>query len=120
LGVGGDAIVTGDVQAALYLISSSRELKDNIIDLSNQEALDVLEHLSPVKFNYKADDAKKVHIGFIAEDVPQSVASTDGKSISLMDIVATLTRVVKEQQKTINALSEKCHSLELAMNRALS
>jgi hypothetical protein len=112
--------VTGDIAAANFLIISSREIKDNIIDLSNQEALDVLEHLSQVKFNYKADDTKKAHIGFIAEDVPRSVASSDGKGISLTDIVSVLTRVVKEQQKTINALSEKCHSLELAMNRALS
>jgi hypothetical protein len=76
------------VSAANFLLLSSREIKDNIIDLSHQEALDVLEHLSPVKFNYKADDAKKAHIGFIAEDVPRSVASSDGKSISLTDIVS--------------------------------
>jgi hypothetical protein len=106
--VGGNLVVTGDIAAANLLFSLSGEIKDNIIDLSNQEALDVLEHLSPVKFNYKADDAKK------------AVASSDGKGISLTDIVSVLTRVVREQQKTINALSEKCHSLELAMNRALS
>src|SRR5215469_9837345 len=111
-------LVTGTVTAGNYLSSSSREIKENIVDFSSQEALEVLEHLSPVKFHYKADDAKKAHIGFIAEDVPQSVASSDGKGISLTDIVSVLTRAVKEQQKTINTLSEKCHSLELAMNRA--
>jgi hypothetical protein len=41
-------------------------------------------------------------------DVPRSVASSDGKGISLTDIVSVLTRVVKEQQETIDALSEKC------------
>ena len=62
-----------------------------------------------MKFNLKADNAKKVHHGFIAENVPQSVASSDGKSINLMDIVAVLTQVVKEQQKTIDALVAKSH-----------
>jgi len=113
-----NVLVTGTVTAGNYLTSSSREIKENIVDFSSQEALEVLEHLSPVKFNYKADDAKKVHTGFIAEDVPWSVASSDGKGISLTDIVSVLTRAVKEQQKTINTLLEKCHSLELAMNRA--
>ena len=122
---GGEIVVNnlsvgGTVSASDFLLSSSAEIKDNIIDLSNPEALEVLEHLSQVKFNYKADEAKKAQIGFIAEDVPRSVASSDGQGISLTNIVSVLARVVKEQQKTINALSEKFHSLELAMNRALS
>ena len=102
-------LVNGTVTAGNYLVSSSKEIKQNITNLSSQEALEVLGHVSPVKFNVKADDAKKVHIGFIAENVHQSVASSDGKSIGLMDIVATLTRVVKEQQKTIDALVAKSH-----------
>jgi hypothetical protein len=101
--------VSGTVTAGSYLTSSSGEIKENIADLSSQEALEVLEHLSPVTFNLKADETKKVHIGFIAEHVHQSVASSDGKGINVMDIVAILTRVVKEQQKAIDALVAKTH-----------
>ena len=101
--------VSGTITAGNYLTSSSREIKENIIDLSNQEALEVLGRLSPVKFNLKADETKKIHIGFIAENVPHSVAGSDGKSINVMDIIAILTRVVKEQQKTIEALVAKSH-----------
>jgi len=105
-----DAVdVSGTITAGSYLVSSSREIKENIADLSSEEALEVLEHLSPVKFNLKADNAKKEHIGFIAENVHASVAGSDGKSISLMDLVAVLTQVVKEQQKTIDALVAKSH-----------
>jgi hypothetical protein len=75
--VDGNLDIGGDVIAANFTQTSSREIKDNIIDLSNQEALEVLEHLSPMKFNYKAEDDKKVYMGFIAEDVPESVASSD-------------------------------------------
>jgi hypothetical protein len=102
-------VVSGTITAGSYLVSSSREIKENIADLSSEEALEVLEHLSPVKFNLKADNAKKEHIGFIAENVHASVAGSDGKSISLMDLVAVLTQVVKEQQKTIDALVAKSH-----------
>jgi hypothetical protein len=100
---------SGTITAGNYLTSSSREIKENVVDLGNKEALEALEHLSPVKFNLKADNAKKLHHGFVAEDVPGSVAGSDGKSINVMDIVAILTRVVKEQQKTIDALVAKSH-----------
>jgi hypothetical protein len=36
-------------------------------------------------------------VGFIAEDVPDLVATNDHKSLSPMDIVAVLTTVTKEQ-----------------------
>ena len=118
LSVSGNISAEGDVTAANFVVSASEEIKENITNLSSQEALEALEHLSPVKFNFKVDNAKEEHIGFIAENVPQSVASSDGKSVSLSHIVAILTQVIKEQQKTIDALSEKCHSLELDMNPA--
>ena len=38
------------------------------------------------------------HVGFIAEDVPDLVASEDRKGLSAMDVVAVLTKVVQDQQ----------------------
>jgi hypothetical protein len=107
--VGGNVIAQGAVISPEFITASSKEIKENIANLSSQEALEVLGHLSPVKFNFKADNAKKEHIGFIAENVPQSVASSDGKGINLTNIVAMLTQVIKEQQKTIDALVAKSH-----------
>lgn len=78
--------------------ASSRELKENIIGLSKDEALDALNKLNPVKYNYKADKTDK-HVGFIAEDAPELVATADRKGMSPMDVVAVLTKVVQEQQK---------------------
>ena len=46
-------------------------------------------------------------LGFIAEDVPGLVASTDRISLSTMDIVAVLTRVVQEQQQKIAELEKR-------------
>lgn len=81
--------------------ASSREYKENIAELSEQDALDALEQLTPVTFNYKnrEDDAS---VGFIAEDVPELVATKDRKGLSAMDVVAVLTRVVKRQQKRLD------------------
>ncbi|THB74079.1 MAG: tail fiber domain-containing protein, partial [Desulfobacteraceae bacterium] len=69
--------------------ASSRELKENIEKLSYKNALHALKKLDPVVYNYKNDSEPRV--GFIAEDVPELVASKSRKNISSMDIVATLT-----------------------------
>ncbi len=91
--------------------ASSREYKKDIKDLTTDEAVDTLKGLNPVKFSYKASSDEQ-HVGFIAEDVPELVASKDKKGMSSMDVVAVLTKVVQEQQKTIAELSKKMSELE--------
>jgi hypothetical protein len=93
---------------------SSRTLKENISELSGKEALETLADLSPVKFKYIADSENVNHVGFIAEDVPDLVATPDRKGLSAMDIVGVLTKAVQEQQQTILALTEKVTALEAA------
>ena len=84
--------------AGVWVDASSREYKENIEELSAGEAMDALEGLNPVKYNYKKEKDEG-YVGFIAEDVPELVASKDKKGMSPMDVVAVLTKVVKEQQK---------------------
>lgn len=114
LDVGGNLTLTGGLNEG-----SSRQLKENITELSTQEALETLKDLSPIKFKYKADTEKAQHIGFIAEDVPELVATPDRKGLSAMDFVGVLTKVVQEQQQTLQeqqqtilALAEKVKTLE--------
>ena len=91
---------------------SSREIKKNITDLTTDEANQALKKLSPVKFTYKKDKENEEYVGFIAEDVPELVASRDRKGLGSMDIVAVLTKVVQQQQETIVRLSEKMVEME--------
>jgi len=91
--------------------ASSKEYKQDIKELTRDEAMETLNGLSPVKFAYKSDADEK-HVGFIAEDVPDLVATKDKKGTSSMDVVAVLTKVVQEQQKTIAELSQKMAELE--------
>jgi len=86
--------------------ASSREYKENIRELTSQEALAALDELVPVQFNYKRD-REDDYLGFIAEDVPALVASKNRKGLSSMDIVAVLTKVVKAQQKKIEELEKR-------------
>jgi outer membrane biosynthesis protein TonB len=86
--------------------SSSRQRKENIAALSVEEALQALAGLQPVQFRYK-NDAEETYVGFIAEDVPDLVAMDDRQSLSAMDIVAVLTKVVQNQQQRIAELEAR-------------
>jgi len=91
--------------------ASSKELKENIQSLTTDEALNTLNGLNPVKYNYKVDKTDK-HVGFIAEDAPELIATPDKKGMSPMDVVAVLTKVVQEQQKTIAELKKEIAELK--------
>lgn len=110
---------SGNAYATSWQLISSREYKDNIQELSAQKAADAMKKLNPVTFTYKLDP-EQTHVGFIAEDVPDLVAAKDRKTLSTMDIVAVLTKVVQEQNKTIEELSAKMRSLESQVARIKS
>ena len=103
----GAYVTTGGV----WTNASSREYKKDIKRLSTQKAINALNQLDPVEFTYKVDSEDR-HVGFIAEDAPDLVASKDRKGMSSMDVVAVLTKVVQEQQRTITALSNRLAALE--------
>ncbi len=94
--------------------ASSREVKEDIKALTREEAVKALTELQPVKFRYKTDPGEG-HVGFIAEDLPDLVATKDRKGMSPADVVAVLTKVVQEQQAAIMRLKQ-----EVAYLRSIS
>lgn len=93
--------------------ASSLQLKENVEELDLGAALETLQGLTPVGYNYKADPTDQ-HLGFIAEHVPDAVATPDRKGLAAMDIVAVLTRVVQAQQQQIDGLQRRLSGLERA------
>ncbi|MEZ5573734.1 MAG: tail fiber domain-containing protein, partial [Halioglobus sp.] len=116
LGIGTGTVAAGDTIAVwngahlttggVWTNASSRELKDNIQPLSTEDANQALAGLSPVRYVYK-NSRDEEYVGFIAEDVPELVATNDHKSLSPMDIVAVLTTVTKDQQSEITEQKAK-------------
>ena len=100
----------------VWINASSRALKENIKDLSTQDALAAFHKLQPVTYNYKSDKKEQV-VGFIAEDVPALVAIQGRDGLSSMDMVAVLTKVVQEQDKMIKVQAEKIAKLETMQKR---
>lgn len=98
--------------------ASSAIYKKDVQELTAAAALQALADLNPVTFTYKADEGEK-YVGFIAEEVPDLVASADRKSLGALDIVAVLTkavqeksRVIDEQQDMLNILAARIARLE--------
>jgi hypothetical protein len=85
--------------------ASSRELKENIKDLTVDDAMEALVGLNPVTYNYKTDKDEP-RVGFIAEDVPELVAMRGRKTLGTVDIVSVLTKVIQEQQKSLKEQQE--------------
>ncbi len=108
--------VSGNIYATGAITpGSSRELKENIRAMPADEAIKALENLSPQKFYYKADKEEE-HLGFIAEDVPELLATKDRKGVDPMDVLAVLTKVVQEQQQKISELKEQNKQILQRMN----
>ena len=99
------------LDAGNWVNASSRAVKQDIQQLDGDAASSALKALQPVTFAYKANPAE-MNVGFIAEDVPDLVATADRKGLSAMDIVAVLTKVVQEQQRTIEDLQTRLQRLE--------
>ena len=94
--------VVGQIKASEgFIAGSSRDLKQNIEELSSEDAFKTLQKLAPVTYQYKTNQ-NEGRVGFIAEEVPDLVAVNGRKGLSSMDIVAILTKVLQEQQQVIN------------------
>ena len=79
---------------------------ERVVHQSGEDATQTLDCLNPTTFTFKGDESGQRHLGFIAEEVPASIATSDRQGFSPMAIIAVLTKVVKEQQEQISALQQ--------------
>ena len=108
LHVAGNALVTGTLE-----IGSSRAIKDGIKDLDLEEARKAFLALKPVHFKYKTESEQQ--LGFIAEDVPDLVATDSRRSLVTMDFVAVLTKVVQQHDKQVRELENAIAAKDAAI-----
>jgi hypothetical protein len=109
-------IIPGTIVLNDVLIRSSQKLKQNIEKLSKEEANDLITKLEPVKFAYKSDPEKNEKIGFIAEKVPDIITNKEHNHVKIMEIVSAMTKVVQEQQKSIELMTREISELKKKIN----
>lgn len=99
-------------EGGVWMNASSRDKKTDFKALTVEEALSAVLKLKPLKYRYKSQLDEEQYVGFVAEDVPELVATKDRNALSSMDIVAVLTKVVQEQQRTIQVLKIEVEELK--------
>ena len=96
---------SGYVTAIDFNTTSDKNLKENILPLSN--SIEILNKINPVKFSWK--DTKKNSYGVIAQEfekiLPELVGmSGSSKSVSYIPLIALLINSVKELDEKIRTL----------------
>ena len=85
----------------VWMNASSRALKQDIEPITSEQARDTVRGLQPVGYRYKSE-LDEHYVGFIAEDVPELVATRNRKGLAPMDIVGVLTKVVQDQDQKLD------------------
>jgi hypothetical protein len=101
--------------------TSSRKYKENIEELTEDEAKKVLL-LVPASYDFKNNPSKNRR-GFIAEEVneviPEVVSKDDNgepEGIYYTDLIPYLTKMIQVQQEQINKLESRINELEKGVN----
>jgi len=122
LDVSGNAIISGDlnVKGTIYgtiADTSDANLKTNVKPIKN--ALDKVNNIRGVYFEYISDVTKKTKMGVIAQEVekvvPEVVVTREEDNIKLVaydKLVAVLIEAIKELNGKVEKLEEKVGQLE--------
>lgn len=102
-----DLIVTGSIYN-----TSDEKLKNNIATIEN-EKIDMLFTINPIHFEYKYDQHKKKHYGFLAQDVekkfPELVEEkiTGYKTVNYQELIPIMLAKMQIMQTEIDILKQK-------------
>ena len=118
--------VSCDAHGEVQWSGSDEKLKQNIEDLTVEEAKELIDNVTERKFEFKSEPGKKRY-GFIAQEVREILPEDSGIefevenicNINYNDFIAPLCMMVKEQQKEIDDLKERIKALEKIVNAKL-
>lgn len=101
-----------------FFNTSDIRLKENIYPIQDHLADSIMD-LSPCEYTYKKDERKKIHYGFIAQEVqsifPELVKEVDNETmvVNVLEMVPLLVSKMKKMQEEIDILKEKVSSSSL-------
>ena len=118
VGTGIGSIARGAGNSVAYNTSSDYRLKENVVNISANQAITRLMALRPVEYNYISDQNKTVISGFLAHEMADAgfangvtgekdAVDKDGKpiyqAIDTKFIIPEMVKVIQEQQQMIEA-----------------
>ena len=100
-----------------WVNASSRSYKKNIHELSGDDAMQAMRGLKSVKYQFKSDNSNEQMIGFIAEDVPELLATKDRRTVDPLRIVSVLAKAVQVQDEALLSKDKKIADMESRINQ---
>jgi hypothetical protein len=99
---------SGNVTAAGFFQSSKRSLKTSIIDFE-KDALDIIKRTKIVEFYYLSDLGNK-HIGFIADDTPEELATKNHDTMDTNSTLAVALKAIQQLEARVIELEKQLSS----------
>jgi len=99
----------GYVNAAAFFQTSKRDSKRNIIPFE-KDALDIIRRTKVVEFEYKIQEDDQKHIGFIADDTPEELATKNHDQMDTNSAIGVLLKAVQQLEEKIKELEAKLES----------
>lgn len=96
---------------------SSRDWKEDIGALDAAEAGRLLAGMEPAAFRFGDEPDRRRHLGLVAQDLPDPIATPEREGFNPTAAIAVLTRMVKEQQQAIAGLREELAELRAGLAR---
>lgn len=123
--------VHGTSVADSWVVNSDRELKENIVEISDVEALDKVNQLKFYSYDFKKTDTPKakalnsagtpeakektpthIEMGIMADEAPKEIQCEGGKQIDLYAYTSLVAKSVQELTAIVNEQSRKIADLE--------
>lgn len=122
-----NTITAQDITVYNFYNLSDVSLKENICDIDEGE-YDKILYLMPAKYNFKNDDSKKIHFGFIAQELeeffpelvenkeiieensnneePEKTVKTV-KTVNYLELIPIMINKIQDLQQQINDVKKK-------------
>lgn len=87
-----------DISAASFIVASSRDVKQDISPVDSQRLLwwaGRLRELRPVTYQLRGEERVRSRLGFIAQELPDELRSTDGEGVDLYALTTAIAAALQ-------------------------
>lgn len=99
----GNYTIDGELDARAFNLISTREQKENI-QMCMDDAINLINRIEIVEYNYKTDESKTKRVGFIAEDTEELFSGWNQVHFDVGNTVGVLIKAVQELNNRIEKL----------------
>lgn len=110
--------IPAGVVSSYFNAVSQRDKKKNIQE-ADFSAIDLLQAVEVVTYQYKDETGEYLHTGFIAEDAPPSLTGCHHDGMSMSDVCGVLIKAVQELAAANELLQAQVERIGLPWYRKL-